>query len=181
MVAGRDATGLGVGGQDGAHLARRGRRARADSGGTHGGRLERGVVAGRGAGGLGGMGRHGAHLAVADGALVRILAGHTHYVSSVAWSPDGMQLASGSGDKTVRIWRVADGALVRTLEGHTSYVLSVAWSPDGTQLASGSGDKTVRIWRVADGALVRTLAGHTDMVLSVAWSPHRHAGCLGVE
>ncbi|MER3441876.1 MAG: hypothetical protein C4296_10990 [Gemmataceae bacterium] len=76
------------------------------------------------------------------------LAGHTHYVLSVAFSPDGGYLASGSFDKTVRVWQVATGQHVRTLQGHTDWVRSVAFSPDGRYLASGSGDKTVRVWPV---------------------------------
>ena len=93
------------------------------------------------------------------------------YVTSVAFSPDGATLASGSDDETVRLWRVADGAPLRTLEGHTDYVRSVAFSPDGATLASGSGDNTVRLWGVADGAALRTLEGHTSFVTSVAFSP----------
>jgi WD40 repeat protein len=79
----------------------------------------------------------------------------------VSFSPDGRLLASGSLDKTIKLWRVEDGSLVRTLTGHTDVVNSVAFSPDGRLLASGSWDKTIKLWRVADGSLVRTLTGHT--------------------
>jgi hypothetical protein len=99
------------------------------------------------------------------------LTGHTDVVTSVAFSPDGRLLASGSADKTIKLWEVASGSLVRTLSGHTNYVKSVAFSPDGRLLASGSADKTIKLWEVASGSLVRTLSGHTDYVTSVAFSP----------
>ena len=107
----------------------------------------------------------------ATGQLVRTLAGHTHWVRSVALAPDGQLLASGSDDTTIRLWDVATGQLVRTLEGHTAGVKSVAFSPDGRLLASGGWDTTVRLWDATTGQLVRTLKGHTDSVFSVAFSP----------
>jgi hypothetical protein len=110
-----------------------------------------------------------------------ILAGHTQPVNSVAFSPDGQLLASGSGvpavmdagppDDTVRLWQVQTGALLRTLEGHTGPVLAVAYAPDGQTLASASGDGAVWLWQVADGAHLRTLEGHTGPVTSVAYAP----------
>ena len=67
-------------------------------------------------------------------------------MNSVCFSPDGRRLASGSGDRTVRLWDVETGACVKTLEGHGDEVLSVCFSPDGRRLASGSDDSTVRLW-----------------------------------
>jgi len=103
--------------------------------------------------------------------LLHIPEAHTAWVWSVAFSPDGSILASGSGDETVRLWRVSDGELLRTLKGHEAWVRSVAFSPDGSILASGSADYTIRLWRVSDGELLRTLKGHTSVVESVAFSP----------
>jgi len=93
------------------------------------------------------------------------------WVSSIAFSPDGATLISGSRDKTIRLWRVRDGTLLKTLEGHTREVDSIAFSPDGAIFASGSWDKTIRLWRVRDGTLLKTLEGHTGGVCSIAFSP----------
>ena len=68
-------------------------------------------------------------------------------IGSVLFSPDGRRVASGSDDKTAKLWNVNTGECVRTLEGHSDWVRSVSFSPDGTRVASGSFDTTVRIWR----------------------------------
>jgi WD40 repeat protein len=114
-------------------------------------------------------------------ALLRRLDGHDNIVESVTFASDGQTLASGSEDKTVRLWRVADGTLRRTLTGHTDCVNSVAFAPDGQTLASGGNDGTVRLWRVSDGALLRTLTGHDDTVTSVAFAPDGQTLASGSE
>ncbi|MEU9214431.1 WD40 repeat domain-containing protein, partial [Streptomyces sp. NPDC048415] len=86
---------------------------------------------------------------------------------------DGHTLATGSYDKTTRLWDVATGRALTTFAGHTDVVTSVAFSPDGHTLATGSYDKTTRLWDVATGRALTTFAGHTDWVLSVAFSPDK--------
>ncbi|MYH07778.1 MAG: T9SS type A sorting domain-containing protein [Rhodothermaceae bacterium] len=95
---------------------------------------------------------------------------HRDRVRTVAFSPDGTQLASGSGDETIRLWNVAPGFLSRRIDGHTGLVLSVVFSPDGTQLASGAADHTVRLWDLATGQEVRRFEGHSGTVSSVVFS-----------
>ncbi|KIJ52909.1 hypothetical protein M422DRAFT_242854 [Sphaerobolus stellatus SS14] len=101
------------------------------------------------------------------------LPGHTYSVQSVAFSPDGKCIASGSEDNTIWIWDAETGENVgEPLKGHTSSVWSVAFSPDGKRIASGSEDNTIRIWDAETGENVgEPLKGHTYSVWSVAFSP----------
>ncbi|MFN9674579.1 MAG: protein kinase domain-containing protein, partial [Microcystis sp.] len=103
--------------------------------------------------------------------LDKTLTGHSNWVYSVVYSPDGRYLASGGSDNTIKIWEVATGRELRTLTGHSDFFRSVVYSPDGRYLASGSFDKTIKIWEVATGREVRTLTGHSGWVNSVVYSP----------
>jgi WD40 repeat protein len=99
------------------------------------------------------------------------LVGHTDGVYSVAFSPDGKVLASGSRDKTIKLWEVATGKELPSFSGHTNSVSSVAFSPDGKVLASGSEDKRIKLWEVATGKELPSFYGEWDDWHSVAFSP----------
>jgi len=100
------------------------------------------------------------------------LRGHTDAVWSVAFSPEGKALASGSADGTVKLWDLATGKNVVTLGGPKGVeVLSVAFQPDGKVLAAGGEDAVVRLWDAASGKSRAALAGHTAEIQSLAYSP----------
>ncbi len=91
---------------------------------------------------------------------------------SIAYSPDGRHIISGSHDRTIRIWDAQTGAAVGSpLDGHAHWVLSIAYSPDGRHIISGSEDRTIRIWDAKAGtAAGRPFDGHTRTVQSIACS-----------
>ena len=108
---------------------------------------------------------------VATHPLKAIFVGHTDHVWSVAFSPDGQTLASGSWDNTIRLWDTHTVQHKITLIGDTGDIGSIAFSPDGQTLASGSWDNTIRLWDPHTGKLKRTLTDHIRSVTSVMFSP----------
>jgi serine/threonine protein kinase len=102
----------------------------------------------------------------------RTLCGHSDVVRAVAISPDGQLLASGSYDKTIKLWAMHTGELLHTLTGHHNRVNCIAISPDGEFLASGSYDKTIKLWALGTGELLYTLTGHLEKVRSIAFNPN---------
>ena len=103
---------------------------------------------------------------------VHTLVGHLNAVTSVAFSPDGQTLASGSEDKTIEMWKLEAGKRWYTLTGHSDWVTCVAFCPDGRTLASSGRDKTIQIWDLNKGKWWYALTGHSDRVSAVAFSPN---------
>ncbi|HEV7507823.1 MAG TPA: TIR domain-containing protein [Thermoanaerobaculia bacterium] len=108
--------------------------------------------------------------------LERELMGHMGWVQSVVVSPDGTWAASGSEDKTVKIWDLETGLCRATLEGHDGVVRSIAITPDGKRILSASEDKSIRVWDASSGRELAKLAGHENQVWSVvAFRGNSHA------
>jgi WD40 repeat protein len=101
-----------------------------------------------------------------------VLEGHISSVNSVAFSPDGKHVVSGSSEKTICVWDATGHVISGPLEGHTHWVSSVAFSPDGKHIVSDFGDRTICVWDAVTGKVVSgPLQGHTGWVNSVAFSP----------
>ena len=100
--------------------------------------------------------------------------GHEQDIYSLDFARNGRHIASGSGDRTVRVWDIESGQNVLTLSIEDG-VTTVAISPDGKLVAAGSLDKSVRVWDAHTGYLIERLEGpdgHRDSVYSVAFSPN---------
>ena len=106
------------------------------------------------------------------GEILQTLKHGGEYVNSVAFSPDGRFLATGSNDPNgyIQIWDTESGKCVSFLKGHDDDVLSVSYSKDGSRLLSSSYDKTARLWDIASGKEIRKFVGHTWWVWSAAFS-----------
>ena len=83
--------------------------------------------------------------------------GHNDWVNSVAFNHNGTLLASGSGDRTIKLWNLETKTEIATLRGHNGYVRSVAFNHNGTILASGSDDRTIKLWNLETKTEIATL------------------------
>ncbi|MBW4503576.1 MAG: serine/threonine protein kinase [Scytonema hyalinum WJT4-NPBG1] len=99
------------------------------------------------------------------------LSGHWGDVNSLAFSREGTTLASGSDDKSVKLWNLNNRQEIRTLKGHKDIIYSVAISPDGQIVVSGSKDNTIKVWNLNTGQEIRTLKGHSSFINCVAITP----------
>lgn len=118
---------------------------------------------------------------ISDGAMLRVLKGHTDIINNIAFLLNGQVLASASRDNTIRMWRIADGKELRNLrpwgffggydsDGRPYHLTCLAISHDGLWLASGSEDCIIRVWSAADGILWHKMKGHKAKVNCLAFS-----------
>lgn len=105
-----------------------------------------------------------------NGKILRTLTGHAEVVYAVAWKPGATELASGSLDKTVRIWDTATGRPRQTIKDHADGVYGVAYSPDGKLLATASADRSVKLFDTGSWKRVASLIAHQEPVTRVAFN-----------
>jgi serine/threonine protein kinase len=110
--------------------------------------------------------------AAAAGTILCRYRGHSSPVSSLSWSPDGTQIVSTGGDKTVHVWEATTGRSIRIYQDIADVVRGVAWSPGGMRIATVGADAIVRVWDVATNRLIVAYQGHAgSLINTLVWSP----------
>ena len=104
-------------------------------------------------------------------ALVSTIQGHTDTILALAFSPDGVTIATAGYDKLIQVWDVATGRLVNTLKEHSDAVYAVAYMAGGRQIVSAAGDRTLKVWDVATGKRLFTMTDALDSLYAVAVHP----------
>ncbi|HEY9607120.1 MAG TPA: serine/threonine-protein kinase [Allocoleopsis sp.] len=104
-------------------------------------------------------------------ALVKKIPAHAQGISSMAIASDGQTLATGSFDKTIKLWNLQTGQELQTFRGHSGRILSVAIAPKQPILATGSDDKTIKLWNLKTGKEIRSFSGNLGWVYALAFSP----------
>ncbi len=99
------------------------------------------------------------------------LRGHSEWLLSACYSPDGLRVVTASNDKTAKIWDAETGAEMLTLRGHSGVVNSASFSPDGSRVITASQDKTAKVWDAKTGAELLSLKGHSMLVMRASFSP----------
>lgn len=116
----------------------------------------------------------------ADGRCLQTLTGHSSWITAVAIAPDGLSLASGSLDDTIKLWN-AKGEMIVSLAAHRRGVNAIAISPNGQFLVSGGDDYLLKTWNLQSGVLLRRLTGHSRDVNAVAISADGQILASGAE
>lgn len=106
----------------------------------------------------------------AENSFYSVLFRHSSAILSVAFSPNGDNILTGSEDATARLWDL-NGILIQEFEGHSEGISSVAFSPNGLNILTGSKDGTARTWDL-EGVTIKNIEGHSDEISSVAFSPN---------
>ena len=106
------------------------------------------------------------------GSCTATLSGHSDWVRSVVFSSDGILLASGGDDKTIRLWDIQTGGIIKTFSSHTGAVYSVSISANSTMIASGSKDRTFKLWNIQTGECHKTIQ-QQGPVLHVTFLPKK--------
>ncbi|GBP69329.1 Notchless protein homolog 1 [Eumeta japonica] len=105
--------------------------------------------------------------------------GHAEAVISTSFSPSGKELASGSGDTTVRFWDLSTQTPLHVCKGHSNWVLCISWAPDGSKLASACKNGRIILWNPVTGNQIgKNMVGHKQWITALSWEPyHRNAEC----
>ena len=108
---------------------------------------------------------------VTTGKSIQTFRGHSDVVRSIAYSPNGNSIASGSEDATVKLWDVNTGNCTKTFY-HDFEIYCITYSSNGNQVASTGQENVVRIWDIDTGICTNTLNGHIDTIFRFAYSPN---------